>query len=422
MVRAMTHGKEIDSPYAWFRLGVSMLISTIGGVGMWSVVVSLPAVQADFGIARGAASVPFTLTMIGFGVGGVLMGRISDRIGIAIPVAIGGAAMAIGYTAAAFTHDVWSFGIPYALFAGMLGTGSSFAPLMADISHWFEKRRGVAVSLCAAGNYLSGAIWPTVVEHLIRGYGWRTAYIAIGLFCAATMIPLALLLRAPAPSHKAGTVAAPTGQARTPFALEGLSPKMLQRLLMAAGLFCCVAMSMPQVHIVAYCGDLGYGVARGAEMLSLMLGCGIISRVASGFVADKLGGMKTMLIGSVMQMTALWLYLWMDGLTSLYIVSALFGLFQGGLVPSYAIVIRECFPAKEAGARVGVVMMMTLLGMALGGWMSGAIFDATGSYRAAFANGVVWNAGNVAIVVFLLLRRGRFVAPMRGIPNRVGNA
>ena len=397
--------REIDSAYAWWRLGICMLISTIGGVGMWSVVVSLPAVQADFGIARGAASVPFTLTMIGFGVGGVLMGRISDRIGIVIPIAIGGVCLGIGYTAAAFTHDVWSFGIPYALFAGMLGAGASFSPLIADISHWFEKRRGVAVSLCASGNYLSGAIWPTVVEHMIRSYGWRYTYIGIGLFCAVTMIPLALLLRAPAPAYRIGTIAPPARQNST----MGLSPGMLQTLLAVAGLACCVAMSMPQVHIVAYCGDLGYGVARGAEMLALMLGCGIFSRVASGFVADRLGGMKSMLIGSVMQMTALWLYLFMDGLTSLYVISALFGLFQGGLVPSYAIVIRECFPAKEAGARVGIVMMMTLLGMALGGWMSGVIFDATGSYRAAFANGVVWNAGNAAIVVFLLARRGRFV-------------
>ena len=403
--------REIDSSYAWFRLAICMLISTIGGVGMWSVVVSLPAIQADFGIARGAASVPFTLTMIGFGVGGVLMGRVSDRIGIVIPVAIGGASLAIGYTAAAFSHDVWSFGIPYALFAGMLGTGASFSPLIADISHWFEKRRGVAVALCASGNYLSGAIWPTMVEHLIRGYGWRTTYIGIGLFCAATMIPLAMLLRAPAPAHRAGVVAAQSGIRGT----MGLSPARLQMLLMVAGLACCVAMSMPQVHIVAYCGDLGYGVARGAEMLALMLGFGIFSRVGSGFVADRLGGMKTMLIGSLMQMTALCLYLFMNGLTSLYVISALFGLFQGGLVPSYAIVVRECFPAKEAGTRVGIVMMMTLLGMALGGWMSGVIFDVTGSYRAAFANGVVWNAANAAIVIFLLLRGQRFMPATLGV-------
>jgi MFS family permease len=166
-------------------------------------------------------------------------------------------------------------------------------------------------------------------------------------------------------------------------------------------------MSMPQVHIVAYCGDLGYGVARGAQMLSLMLACGIVSRIGSGFIADRLGGLATLVIGSAAQMTALTLYLMTDGLTSLYVVSALFGLFQGGLVPSYAIVIRECFPAREAGARVGIVMMATLLGMALGGWMSGAIYDLTGSYRAAFANGVAWNGINLVIVLWLLSRRGR---------------
>ena len=397
--------REIDSPYAWFRLGVAMLLSTIGGVGMWSVVVALPAVQADFGIARGGASVPFTLTMIGFGVGGVVMGRLTDKIGIVIPVVIGGVSLAIGYTAAAFAHGVWTFGVPYALFAGMLGAGATFAPLMADISHWFERRRGFAVALCASGNYLSGAIWPTVVEHMIRGYGWRHTFIGIGLFCVVTMIPLALLLRAPAPVHKTGAVPISAAGGGT----MGLSPGLLQALLAVAGLACCVAMSMPQVHIVAYCGDLGYGVARGAEMLSLMMAFGIVSRIASGFVADRLGGMLTMLIGSVMQMVALSLYLLMDGLTSLYVIAALFGLFQGGLVPSYAIVIRECFPAREAGVRVGVVMMMTLLGMALGGWMSGEIYDLTGSYRAAFANGVAWNAGNAAIVVFLLFRLGRRV-------------
>jgi MFS family permease len=195
----------------------------------------------------------------------------------------------------------------------------------------------------------------------------------------------------------------------------GLSPGVLQAVLAIAGLACCVAMSMPQVHIVAYCGDLGYGVARGAQMLSLMLGCGIISRIASGFVADRLGGLPTLLIGSVAQMTALVLYLLMDGLSSLYVISALFGLFQGGLVPSYAIVIRECFPAREAGARVGIVMAMTLLGMALGGWMSGVIFDLTGSYRAAFANGVAWNVVNAAIALWLLRRRLRLPAGRRAL-------
>ena len=393
--------REIDSPYAWLRLLLSVAVSTIGGVGMWAVVVALPAVQADFGIARGGASVPFTLTMIGFGVGGVLMGRLSDKVGIVIPLVLGGIAMVIGYVAASFSHNIWTFGLPYAIGVGMLGTGASFSPIMANISLWFEKRRGLAVALAASGNYLSGAIWPTIVEHLIRDYGWRQTFVMVGVFCVATMVPLALLLRAPAPVRAAGAPAATTS-VRT----IQLSPRVLQSLLLVAGLSCCVAMSMPQVHIVAYCGDLGYGVARGAEMLSLMLGFGIVSRIASGYVADKIGGTVTLLIGSLAQMFALSLYIFMDGLTSLYVVSALFGLFQGGLVPSYAIVIRETFPANEAGSRVGVVMMMTLLGMALGGWMSGVIFDMTGSYRAAFTNGVAWNALNAGIVLFLLMRRG----------------
>lgn len=395
--------REIDSPYAWFRLAVSVLLSTVGGVGMWSVVVALPAVQAEFDVARGGASLPFTLTMIGFAVGGVLMGRLADKVGIVTPLMIGAVCLGAGYALASMAESLWQFAVVYGVLIGCFGTAATFVPLMTDISHWFERRRGIAVALCASGNYLAGAFWPTLVEQLIRSHGWRTTHLGIGLFCVVVMIPFTLLLRGHAPVRATG--AAPINATR--FGAAGMSPRMLQGLLAVAGLACCVAMSMPQVHIVAYCGDLGYGVARGAEMLSLMLGFGIVSRVASGFVADKIGGLPTMLIGSAAQGTALILYLLSDGLASLYVISAMFGLFQGGLVPSYAIVIRECFPAKEAGARVGVVMMMTLLGMALGGWMSGAIFDLTGSYQAAFANGVLWNALNLTIVLFLLFRRSR---------------
>jgi MFS family permease len=179
---------------------------------------------------------------------------------------------------------------------------------------------------------------------------------------------------------------------------------VLQLLLIVAGVACCVAMSMPQVHIVAYCNDLGYGLARGAEMLSLMLGFGIVSRLLSGFIADRIGGMKTLLLGSVLQGVALVLYVPFDGLMSLYIVSALFGLFQGGIVPSYALIVRQYFPPQEAGARVGMVLTATLAGMAFGGWLSGVIYDLTGSYQMAFLNGIAWNGLNVAIVLFLIWR------------------
>ena len=390
--------REIDSPYAWFRLGVAVLLSTIGGVGMWSVVVALPAVQAEFHAERGAASLPFTLTMIGYGIGGVVMGRLADRRGIVLPLMIGAGSLGAGYVLASVATGLGSFAAAYALI-GAFGTAALYAPLLVNVSIWFERRRGIAVALCASGTYASGAVWPTLIEAAIRTHGWRMTHAAVGVCCLLTMPPLALLLRGRPPVRAAGAPAPAASRRRI-----DLPPRLLQALLSVAGLACCVAMAMPQVHIVAYCGDLGYGAARGAQMLSLMLGFGIVSRIGSGFLADRLGGLVTLLIGSFAQMVALVLYLMMDGLTSLYVISALFGLFQGGLVPSYAIIVRESFPAREAGARLGVILMMTLLGMALGGWMSGVMFDLTGSYRVAFANGVGWNGLNLLIAVFLLFR------------------
>jgi MFS family permease len=395
-------GTSIDSPYSWFRLIISLLISTVGGVGMWSVVVILPAVQAEFGVGRSEASFPYTLTMVGFAFGGVLMGRLADRFGILLPLALGAATLLAGYVMSAHVTSLWQFAIIQGLLIGMIGSSATFGPLLADISHWFERRRGIAVAICASGNYLAGAIWPPIIQHFAGTIGWRQTHIWIGLFCALTMLPLAYALRRRPPAQSMAV--AVQNRAGTGRADLGLSPGVLQVLLVVAGLACCVAMSMPQVHIVAYCADLGYGVARGAEMLSLMLGFGIISRVASGFIADRIGGLATLLLGSVLQGTALLLYLAFDGLMSLYVISALFGLFQGGIVPSYAIIVREYFAPAEAGARVGLVIMATLFGMALGGWGSGVIFDLTGSYQAAFLNGLLWNLLNVSIATWLLQR------------------
>jgi len=391
-----------DSSAAWLRLAVAVGLSTIGGAGMWSFMVALPAIQADFGIGRAEASLPFTLAMIGFACGGVLMGRLADRFGIAVPLALGAICLGLGYLAVGQASTLWQVALAHGLLIGV-GCSATFGPLMADISHWFVRRRGIAVAIAAAGNYLAGTIWPPVVQHFIAADGWRATHTGIGLFLLATMLPLVFLLRRRVEHHHAAaTAAAARRQAEAPF-----SPMTLQVLLCIAGVACCVAMAMPQVHIVAYCGDLGYGPARGAEMLSLMLGFGIVSRVASGFIADRIGGVRTLLLGSVLQGFALFLYLLFDGLGSLYLISALFGLFQGGIVPSYAIIVREYFSPKEAGTRVGLVLMATLLGMALGGWMSGVIFDLTGSYQAAFINGIGWNLLNVSIMAWLLMRSRR---------------
>ncbi len=394
-----------DSPYAWMRLGLALVLGTIGGVGMWSAVVVLPAIQAEFGLDRADATLPFTLVTIGFAVGGVLMGRLADRFGVAVPVAIGGASLGIGYVIAGMAPNLWVFTLAHAVPIGLLGSSAVFGPLMADSSRWFIRNRGIAVAISAAGNYLAAAIWPPVIQVMIDTIGWRTGHIVIGVVCAVVLIPMSLLVRRRPPAH------APLVAGQAPgIALRGISHPQMMVLLCMAGVMCCVAMSMPQVHIVAYCGDLGYGVARGAEMLSLMFGFGVVSRLATGWIADRIGGLVTLLLGSVLQAVALLMYFAFDGLSSLYVVSALFGLFQGGIIPSYAIIVREYFPAREAGTRVGIVLMMTILGMALGGWMSGAIFDLTGSYRAAFANGFAWNLVNVAIAV-LLLRRSRPASP-----------
>ncbi|MGE3645001.1 MAG: MFS transporter [Beijerinckiaceae bacterium] len=394
----------LDSPLALRRLGVCIGIGTIGSIGMWSFVVALPAVQAGFGVSRGEASFPYTMTMIGFAFGGVLMGKLADRTGIVLPLVLGGLLLGLGYFAAAAAPSLTVYALAQ-LVVG-LGTSASFAPLMVDISRWFVKRRGIAVAVAGSGNYLAGVIWPPLLTHFIASHGWRPVHAAIGAVCIAVLVPAAFLLRR-RPPDDANANAVPVSR----FGVIELPRRTMLLLLTIAGVACCVAMAMPQVHLVAYCADLGYGAARGAEMLSLMLGLGIVSRVLSGLIADRIGGLAALILGSALQGLALFLYLFFDGLVSLYIISGLFGLFQGGLVPMYAVIVREYFPAARAGGTLGVIIMATLFGMALGGWMSGYIYDVTGSYRLAFLNGLLWNLVNVAIAAFLLLRRRVPAAP-----------
>jgi MFS family permease len=397
-----------ESAYAWARLCAALVLSAIGGVGMWSVIVALPAVQAEFGVARSAATLPYTMTMICFGLGGILMGRLSDRFGIMTPVASGAVVLALGYVAASRATSLWQFALAQGLLVGV-ASSATFAPLLADTSLWFTRHRGMAVAIIASGSYLAGTVWPPLVQHFIESAGWRWTYLGIAAFCVTTMVPLTLALRRRSPlTGPTSTTPAASRVASSRSARPlGMSPAALQAILIVAGISCCVAMSMPQVHIVAYSGDLGHGAARGAQMLSLMLGFGVVSRLASGWICDRIGGRLTLLMGSSLQALALVLFLPFDGLASLYILSALFGLFQGGIVPAYAVIVREFFPPEEAGVRVGTVLMATVFGMALGGWMSGVIFDLTGSYHAAFLNGILWNLLNLAIAMALLRRPGR---------------
>ncbi len=394
-----------DGPYAWFRLGISLALATLGGIGLWAPVVALPVVQQEFGVDRAGASLPYTLTMIGFGIGGVAMGRLADKRGIVVPMFIGTLLLALGFILAAMANDYWSFVAAQAGIIGLFGVATTFGPLVADVSLWFQKRRGIAVAIAASGNYLAGAMWSPLLTRAIAAYGWRPSFIFIGVVCLVLMLPLTLLLRPRATLEDRPSAFKQDGaKSGTP---------LLQALLMLAGLACCVAMSMPQVHIIAYCGDLGFGAAAGANMLSLMLGFGVLSRLLSGFFSDKIGGVGTLIIGSILQCLALLFYIPFDGLTSLYLVSALFGLSQGGIVPSYALIVRDNFPAKEAGFRISLVLTCTVFGMALGGWLSGEIFDVTGSYTWAFAHGIGWNLLNMSIAFWLLSRKHSAVEKLR---------
>jgi MFS family permease len=396
----------IDSAYAARRLFITLLLMMLGGSSMYVVSVVLPEVQKEFGITRADASLPYTLMMLGFGAGGLAMGKLADKWGVHVALWIGSVGVGTGFILAGMASNIWLFALAHGLLMGFFGSSSTFAPLLADTSLWWNNRRGIAVAVCASGNYLAGAIWPALAQQGVETLGWRETYMWIGIVCGLGMLGLSFLMRQRPPMM----VVASPGSAQSmaserPF---GFSVKSAHALICVAGVGCCVAMAMPQVHIVAYCTDLGFGAARGSEMLSIMLACGIVSRLISGAICDRIGGLRTLVLGSLLQGVALLLFLPFDGMVSLYVISALFGLFQGGIVPSYAIIVREYFPAKRVGVLVGAVIMATMIGMALGGWMSGKVFDMTGSYHAAFINGLMWNAFNLGIALFLLWRTKRF--------------
>lgn len=385
----------LDQRPAFARLFLCVLAGTVINIGMWAVILVLPQIQADFGINRGDASIAFTCAMIGFASGNLMLGRWVDRFGIAPILAGSAVALGICYGLSAVAPNIWVFAalqIPIGF-----ATAAGFGPLIADISHWFKRYRGIAMAATASGNYISGTIWPLVLKGVVETEGWRYSFVLIAIAMVALILPLAWALRERLQVGEDQPVSQPDKSIP-------ISNNALTGLLLVAGLGCCIAMAMPQVHIVAYCVDLGFGAGVGAEMLSLMLAAGIVSRLVSGVLADKIGGVPTLLIGSVLQGLALFLYIPFNGLVSLYVVSFIFGLSQGGIVPSYAIIVREYMPAAEAGKRIGILMVATVGGMAIGGWISGVIFDFTNSYREAFLHGIVWNLVNVSVMVFILMK------------------
>ena len=397
---------EPDGPYAWARLSAALALMTIGGFGMFACTVALLPVATEFGLSRGEASLPYTLFTIGFGAGGIAYGWLTARYGTARVLLFSSIIYGLGFLLAARAETFWIYALAFGIPIGLLGASATFSPLVADASLWFERKRGFAIGIVISGNYIAGAIWPPIVQGLIDAMGWRDALFLVGCFILASMPPLLLMLRRPAPAldqETAGT------SPRAPARPLGLNREVVQGALCCAGVACCVAMAMPQVHIVAYCTDLGLGAVHGANMLALMMAAGVASRLLSGWISDRIGGYWTLVLGSLMQMLTLTLFLPFDELYPLYVVSFMFGLSQGGIVPSYAMIARGAFPARDAGWRIGTIMSFTLFGMAFGGWLSGALYDWTGGYQAAVLNGVGWNLLNLAIASWLLIRARRLL-------------
>ena len=388
--------------YPVIRLFASLLLMAVAGSAMYAAILVLEPAAAEFGTGRGAGSMPYTLFMLGFAVGGVMMGRLSDRFGIVVPALLASLCLPAGLLFAARAAELWHFSVSLGVLCGLFGMAGTFAPVASDISHWFTARRGFAVGIVISGTYVAGMVWPPVLQHFIDTYGWRATFHGLGNLTLLTMLPLSLVLYRPAVvDHENGVAMTRGGSPRTSL---GFSSRSLQGLLCLAGVGCCVAMAMPQVHIVPFVIDLGFEAVDGARMLAVMLGCGVVSRLVSGWISDRIGGLKALLVGSALQGLVIFGFLFADGLATLYMLAIAFGLSQGGIVPSYTIIIRYLFPAGEAGWRIGTTMLFTVGGMALGGWLAGALYDLTGDYTASILAAIGFNVMNLGVAAWLIAR------------------
>ena len=390
--------------YPVVRLFASLLLMAIAGSAMYAAILVLEPAAEEFGTGRGAGSMPYTLFMLGFGLGGIMMGRLSDRFGIVAPALLAGLCLPAGLLFAAHATELWHFSVSLGVLCGLFGMSATFAPVASDISHWFSARRGLALGIVISGTYVAGAVWPPVLQNWIDAYGWRATFQGLGNLTLFTMLPLGLVLYRPALIDRSDDSGMRNGSRPPPL---GFSGRSLQGLLCIAGIGCCAAMAMPQVHIVPLVLDLGFDAVHGARMLALMLGFGVVSRLVSGWISDRIGGLKTLLLGSALQGLVIFAYLFAGGLTALYVLAVAFGLSQGGIVPSYTMIIRALFPAGEAGWRIGTTMLFTISGMALGGWLAGALYDLTGDYTASILAAFAFNLLNLGIATWLIARDRR---------------
>ena len=399
------HRSSVETSYGWVVVFASLALHSIGLGAPTILFVALKPIAADLDTARAVPSLAYSLLMIGAGVGGIAMGQWMDRRGVLQPVLFGSVMICLGALMASHAEGRWSLFIATGLLMGLFGKAAMIAPLVANVTRWFDRRRGFAVAIITSGQGLAGAIWPTVIQYFNDLVGWRGTFLYFGIFAAATMVPAALLLRPRPPIPASGQPAA--GPRTDERRVLDLPPHVAQAMLWLAVIGCCSAMSIPIVHLVSHVTDQGYTLEQGARVLSVLFVAAFLSRLGFGMLADRIGPVPTLLIGSASMAAMLLAFVFTTSYPGLFTAALLFGLGFSGIMPCYPLIIRILFPVSQAGGRIAAQYMFAAGGMALGGWLGGVIFDLAGSYTPAFLIAFAFNAMNFAVMSVVHARQTR---------------
>jgi len=398
------HPVSIESRSSWVAASLTLGILSVSYGAPLIVVVGLKPIAESLGTDRSVVALAASLVWFGTGLGGIVMGRVADRVGMR-PVAVFGAVMTSLGLAVSAIGQTWALVLGSAVLIGLLGNSAHFPPLVTYVSRWFDRRRGTAVALISSGQYIAGMVWPAAFERGMAGFGWQATMLGFAVVVAAAIVPLALLLRPPPQPSPAESLPGPGSRSRRE--TLRLPPNLVQALLCAAAFLCCVPMAMPAGHLVALCSDLGIPAARGAVMLSVLLGCAFFSRMFWGWAADRIGGLGAVFAGSACQAVAIAAFAVTQDEAGLFAVSAAYGLGFSGIIPAYVVAIRDLFPSSEASWRVPTLLFTGMSGMAFGGWFAGALYDHFGFYAPAFVAGALFNLANLAVIGFLVMRQAR---------------
>jgi len=403
----MLQSSSIETRASWVVASVALAIMGMAFGAAWITAVALKDIASEVGGARSVPALASALAWLCSGAGGIMMGRIAERVGTRWTVICGSLMIGLGLVISTFGPP-WPLWIGHGLFIGLIGLGGINAPLYIYVSRWFDRRRGSALALISSGSYLAGAVWPPVFERAIAAFGWRQAMLWYALAEIIVIVPLAAIFFRTAPEiiHPATAAAGNGIKAR----VLGWPPNVVFAMMCAAAVLCCIPMAMPQGHLVAFCSDLGIARSVGALMLSVLLGTAFLSRQIWGAISDRIGGLATVLIGSAWQCSAMTAFLFTQNETGLFAVAAAFGLGFSGIIPAYVLALRELFPAAEASWRIPTLLLFSGGGMAAGGWLAGLLYDHFGYYAPAFAVGIGANLLNIAVVsslVFLQMKHRR---------------